>query len=449
MAGPKRLGDQDAADDVAWKRVLLEVRSGSALLGKVGLDATSRARRLAFLEFGPTDEARLAEVREFAYAHVDEIVDAFYAHLLSFEETAALLREPGQVARLKKLQREYFLRMTEGRLDAAFFESRLRVGVAHARIDLKPEWYLGTYNLYLRLLMSRLRDHYGTEPDRLHGLLESLCKVVFLDMGLAIDAYIWSGYVDRALAQEYRRMAEVAERTLREKEDVERMKADLTNMIVHDLKGPLGGILTVAQLALRKRTGAPEDHARHLEQIQRSARDLLRMIENLLEIDQMEEGRLVLRAEPVELGPMLTECADEFRAAAEIAGQTLAVTLGHEIPVIVTDRWLLRRVLNNLVVNAIRHSGAAGRIELEAACNGGVVRLRVRDAGRGILPEEQATLFVKHGRRPRREQSRDDTGIGLVFCKMAVEVMGGTIGVESAPGAGATFTVTLPTAVEG
>jgi signal transduction histidine kinase len=423
--------------------------AGTMLFGKVGLDEATRRRRLAFLEFGAEDEARLAEIRAFAIAHVDEIVDAFYAHLWKFEETRRILGDEAHVAHLKHLQRTYFLRMLQGRLDAGYFESRLRVGDAHQRIDLEPQWYVGTFNLYLRLLIDRLREHYRDDPDRLIDLIASLSKVIFLDMGLALDAYIMGGYVNRALAERYRRMAEVAETSLREKAEVERMKADLTNMIVHDLKGPLGGILTVTQLALRKRGATADIQARRFEQIQRSARDLLRMIENLLEIDQMEEQRLELRLEPVDIGQLLAECANEFRAAAEMAGQTIATTVSDDVGVIATDRWLLRRVLNNLVINAIRHSGATGCIDLVATLHDGRVRLQVQDSGRGIGPEDQATLFAKHRRSTGSNRSRDDTGLGLVFCKMAVEVMGGTIGVESAPGAGTTFTVTLPATAEG
>jgi signal transduction histidine kinase len=414
----------------------------SELLAHTGLDPASRARRLAFLGWSSEDEARLAEIQEFARANVDAIVDEFYAHLVSFEETRRLLGDEVQIARLKGLQREYFLRMVEGRLDAEYFESRLRVGEAHARIDVRPEWYLGTYNLYLRLLVGHLCDYYRHDVARLRAVLESLSKVVFLDMGLAIDAYIVSGYVDRALAQEYRRVAEVAERALHEKAELERMKADLTGMIVHDLKGPLGGILTVAQLALRKRQASGADHARQFEQIQRSARDLMRMIENLLEIDQMQEGRLELRLEPVDVAALLGECAEEYRAAAEMAGQTIGVTVDPGVPGIVTDRWLLRRVLNNLVLNAVRHSGAAGRIDLEARRCGVGIAIQVRDSGRGIAAGEQARLFEKQGRA--QGTHRDDTGLGLVFCKMAVDTMGGTIAIESAAGAGATFVVTLP-----
>ena len=196
---------------------------GPTLLGRAGLNDASRQRRLAFVEFGPEDQARLAELREFARTHVDEIVEAFYAHLWKFEETRRILGDDAQVARLKKLQRAYFLRMTEGHLDAEYFESRLRVGDAHQHIDLAPEWYIGTFGLYVRLLMERLRDHYRDDPDHLLALLDSFVKVVFLDMGLSLDAYIMGGYVNRALADEYQRVAEVAERTLREKTEIASM----------------------------------------------------------------------------------------------------------------------------------------------------------------------------------------------------------------------------------
>ncbi|MBI3770137.1 MAG: hypothetical protein HY271_16815 [Deltaproteobacteria bacterium] len=429
----------------ARPRVLIEARTGS-LLGSVELDDASLRKRLAFLDYGPTDDALLAELHQFALAHVDTIVDEFYEHLLRFDETREILRDPAQVARLKTLQREYFLRLTSGRIDAEYFESRLRVGAAHARINLRPEWYLGTYNLYLRLVMNRLRAYCADDPERLTSMIAALSKVIFLDMGLAIDAYIWSGYVDRALAQEYRRVAEVAEHTLHEKNALERAKADLTHMIVHDLKGPLGGILTLTQLALRKREGLPDAHAARFAQIQRSARDLMRMIENILEVEQMEEGRLTLRAEPVDLALLLAECANEFRATAEMAGQTVTVEVADDLSAIVTDRWVLRRVLNNLVVNAIRHSGSREAIRLEASPEHGGVRVGVRDGGRGMTADEQALLFSRSHAplADGRVRSREDTGLGLVFCKMAVDAMGGTISVESAPGAGTVFTVRLP-----
>jgi signal transduction histidine kinase len=417
-----------------------------SLRAKAGLSEASCRRRLAFLGFGPDDEANLRELRELLDGQVEELVEAFYAHLWKFEETRRILGDDAQVARLKELQKAYFTRLIEGKPDSEYFEGRLRVGSAHQRIGLEPQWYLGTYHLYLRLVVERLQ-HCGVDPERMTSLIVTLSKMIFLDAGLAIDAYILGGYVHSGLAEEYRRMAEVAERTLREKAEIERMKADLTSMIVHDLKGPLSGILTVTQLAMRRRDPPPEVQQRRFEQIQRSAHDLLRMIENILEIDQMEERRLELRVEAVDVPQLMAECADELHAAAEVAGQVLCVEVADDVPVIATDRWLLRRVLTNLVVNAIRHSGAKGRIHLGATSHKGLVRLEVRDQGRGIAFQDQAQLFVKRGHGSGGEGHREDTGLGLVFCKMAVEAMGGTIAVASTPGSGATFTVTLPMSI--
>lgn len=411
----------------------------AGLLARVGLDAEGRARRLAFLGFDDADAEHLAALRTFARANVDRIVEDFYDHLMGFEETRRLLDSDQQIARLKNLQRAYFLRMLDGDFGGEYFESRLRVGAAHAAIDLHPEWYLGTYFLYVRLLTARLREHYRDDADTLLALLSSFVKVVFLDMGLAIDAYITSGYVERTLAQEYRRMAEVAERALEEKAELEQAKADLTSMIVHDLKGPLAGILAVTQLARRRSADTAAE--RPFAQIQRSAQDLMRMIENLLEIDQMQEGRLELRLEPVDVEALLAECAEEYRAAGEIAGITLATAVETAVPVVMADRWLVRRVLNNLVVNALRHSG--GKTIVLAACvRDGNLEIRVSDTGRGIPLGEQAALFERSHRQ--RGSHREDTGLGLVFCKMALERMGGTIAIDGTPGGGTTFVLALP-----
>src|SRR5580765_8143951 len=103
----------------------------SSLLSRVGLDAAGRARRLAFLGFDGADDDNLAALRAFARANVDGIVDDFYRHLLAFEETGSLLDSDEKIARLKTLQREYFLRMLDGDFGRDYFETRLRVGAAH------------------------------------------------------------------------------------------------------------------------------------------------------------------------------------------------------------------------------------------------------------------------------------------------------------------------------
>src|SRR5262249_17707612 len=143
----------------------------------------------------PADARALREYRPLAEKTVDRIVAEFYEHLLRFPELEELLRsEPGRIAKLQGLQREYFLGLSEGRLDADYFESRLRVGDAHQRIGLRPAWYVGAFALYLRLALRALVDETG-DGARILPTLDALIKLIFLDMSLAMNTYIYGGFV--------------------------------------------------------------------------------------------------------------------------------------------------------------------------------------------------------------------------------------------------------------
>jgi signal transduction histidine kinase len=413
----------------------------------VGLGPASRTVRLAFFELGPDDACVLQGLRETAESSVDGIVSRFYDHLLRFPELEALLRaEPGRVERLKGIQRAYFLTLTEGRFDDAYFESRLRVGDAHQRAGLEPSWYIGAFALYLRLAMRALIPPSG-DGARLLPALEALVKAVCLDMSLAIDTYIYGGFVDRAAAKRLDDARRVAEDALRVHGEVERLKDDLTSMVVHDLKNPVNGIAMMVQLALRKGRDLPGPLRNHLLHIDRTCREMMRLIQNLLEISKIEEGKMPTAREPIVLADVVDEVAREYGPVAEQSGRQLRVAVPTELPPAAADRALVKRVLVNLVVNAVRHSGSH-EVRVEGAAGPGPreVSFRVVDHGHGIPPGEQARLFEKF-RTVRRSPSDDptsDTGLGLPFCRLAVEHMGGRIALASTPETGTVFTVTLP-----
>ena len=115
-------------------------------------------------------------------------------------------------------------------------------------------------------------------------------------MSLAMNTYIYGGFVQREIATELERAAQVAEEALRAHAEVERLKDDLSRMVVHDLKNPVSGIAMLAQLALRKGTDLPEAHRGYLVQIDRTCREMMRLIQNLLEISKIEEGQDARRA---------------------------------------------------------------------------------------------------------------------------------------------------------
>ncbi|HCY61346.1 MAG TPA: transcriptional regulator [Oxalobacteraceae bacterium] len=163
-----------------------------SLLESLNIDGQEILNRKDFLQFDDTDEARLTGINEIAARYADEVIEEFYKHLLSFEDMRAFFNDTKTLQRVKKAQKRYFMRLTEGNYDAEYIENRLHIGAVHERISLPIKSYLGMYNYYLRAVAVRLFDAYKSEPQRALDVFLSLTKLTFLDMGLAIETYIAS-----------------------------------------------------------------------------------------------------------------------------------------------------------------------------------------------------------------------------------------------------------------
>jgi signal transduction histidine kinase len=411
----------------------------------LGLDREEIRERLAFFAIAPEDEARLARTRAICNHRLDDIIADFYAHLLRFPPLEQMLRaEPGRVARLQELQKTYFRQLTRGRIDSDYVASRLRVGNAHQRIGLRPEWYIGGFGLLLRLCLHAIYQEHGQS-----GLLpeaEAIIKAVFLDMSLVLDTYIEGGFVDRESADRMREATAIAEEALRVKQETERLKDDLTSMAVHDLKNPVNGIAMTVQLALRKSDGLSDAQVGYLQQIGRTCSEMMRLIQNLLEIAKIEEGKMPVELETIRVLEVVSEVHREYAPVAAQTGRRLVLGVGNDLPEVTADRSLLRRVLVNLVANALRHSGSPEvAIEVAAGSEPDTLIVRVTDHGRGFGADQLARVFEKFRsvRRSPTSAPASDTGLGLPFCKLAVELMGGEIGVTSVPGEQTCFWVIL------
>lgn len=147
-------------------------------------------RRKDFLSLTPQDEKVLCDLQALLGTDAPGFVESFYDHLMSFAETRALIPNQETLVRLKKAQTRYFQTLVAGVYDRSYLEDRLRVGLAHAKVGLSPGWYLGAYSHYLTELLptvSRRMTEQGIDPME---TFRALVKVVFLDVGLAIDSYI-------------------------------------------------------------------------------------------------------------------------------------------------------------------------------------------------------------------------------------------------------------------
>ena len=156
------------------------------------MTSSEREQRLAFLGLTEHDAQLLRALRPLLEQHLVTVVDAFYAHLLKFPATAELLRDPATSARIKQVQRDYLLRITEGKFDEAYFTDRLRIGQVHERIGLSSRWYLLEYGLLLNLLTPLIRQHWAGDAGRADAAIAAVGKVFMLDASLATEAYIAS-----------------------------------------------------------------------------------------------------------------------------------------------------------------------------------------------------------------------------------------------------------------
>lgn len=229
--------------------------------------------------------------------------------------------------------------------------------------------------------------------------------------------------------------------------EAERLKKDLTDMVVHDLKNPVHGIAMLVQLALRKGQELPATQRNAMLQIERTCGEMMRLIQNLLEISELEEGKMPVSRSPIVLAELVDETVVQYGPVAEQTGRRLVAAVGSELPCVVADRTLLKRVLVNLVMNALRHGGSS-EVRVEATHDPATsrVRLRVIDDGRSIAEDDQERVFEKSAAICRLGdiEPSSDTGLGLPFCKLATESMGGEIVLSSRPETGTVFTVILP-----
>jgi PAS domain S-box-containing protein len=235
---------------------------------------------------------------------------------------------------------------------------------------------------------------------------------------------------------------------IRAKEEAERAsraKSEFLANVSHELRTPLNAILGFAQL-LEMDLGLPAEHRQSTEEILKAGHHLLELINDVLDLERVEAGRIELALEPVACDGLLAECGRLVDRLARERGITLEVRPASVV--VRADRVRLKQALLNLLSNAIKYNSAGGRVTLDASPAGDLVRLCVSDTGPGISAARQTQLFQPFNRLGAEFSGIEGTGIGLVISRRLVEMMGGHIGVESAPGAGSTFWIELPCAAD-
>ena len=237
------------------------------------------------------------------------------------------------------------------------------------------------------------------------------------------------------------------EESARKMKELEKLRDDLMKMIVHDLKSPLTSVLATMEMLMDGDFGQLAAAQRSaLGDAESKAEDLLALIEDLLEVRRIEETALTLNLTAIAPGALLTEIVHEWQHRFQQDRATATVDATDDAPIFQADRQLIKRVIGNLIQNALTHSATAVTLHLSVRRDGEGVLFTVADNGPGIPAEYHEIIFRKFEqvRTPNMPRVRS-SGLGLAFCKLVVESHGGRIWVQSAgEGQGSSFHFSLP-----
>ncbi len=240
-------------------------------------------------------------------------------------------------------------------------------------------------------------------------------------------------------------LAERLRSSNRQLREAEQLRDNLTQMIVHDLRSPLAALMGWLDLVpmAQSETGTMSQE-QLLEHARRNGQLLLGMVGELLDISKMEAGKLSPYLERVDLCGLARESVESMRVVIKMEEQNVYVECHGGKNLAMCDRQLIRRVMTNLLANAIKHTPFGGTITLGVRSReNNTVEVCVTDTGSGIAPEFHQRIFEKFGQIEQDSGQRHGTGLGLTFCKIAVEAHDGHIWVESQMGRGSSFFFTI------
>jgi signal transduction histidine kinase len=410
------------------------------------------ATELSFFEYGERERELLGAMGPILEKHADQLVAAFYRHLLSYPETRHHLRDRRVTERLLEMQRRYLLSLAGPRIDADYVEDRRLIGDAHERIGLEPRWYLGAYALYLSMLTPLVCECAGGDLDRAERTLVALQRLLFFDVQIAMERYIARREVDletlnqqladsgRQLAHDLETAGSELRRTAERAHAAEQLASigTLVAGLAHEIGTPMGVIQGHAKLL---ESSVSDDAALwRLKTIQDQIARISRIIQSLLNMGRPSRGR----RQPVALPPLLDGTLAFL--TEKLSRRAIEVARRYEEPpaTVVGDPERLQQLFLNLFLNAADAMPDGG--ELGVAClehGEDAVEVRVADTGEGIPEGQVDRVFDPFF---TTKEAGHGNGLGLAVVQGIVADLGGEIEVARTGPEGTEFRILLPRA---
>jgi len=310
-----------------------------------------------------------------------------------------------------------------------------------ALLDDQPRSATNIAVEHLRLLtITRERFHDWLSNSPALGM--SIMATLSMRLRAASDDIVTDAQVGRHLVQQVSELEHEKAQLL----ELQRVRQETSDLIVHDLRNPLGvifGTLTMLEMVL------PEevlDANRELLDLAIGACERMqRLVNSLLDVAKFETGEMTVRLAQTDLHPLMEDMLNQQKIATRARSVTLRLDTPRRLPSVVVDREKLERILTNLIDNALKYTPEGGEIVLAAVAQAGCVEISVTDTGPGIPPADRERIFERFAQVEDQLATRRGFGLGLTFCRLAVEAHGGQIWVEAGPrGKGSRFVFTLP-----
>ena len=302
-------------------------------------------------------------------------------------------------------------------------------------------------DIYRRLHAGEHVKEFGVEllrKDGTRAYVDLVATVVVYDNSRVVHAVFRDisqrREMERAIAESNKQLRRISE-----------SKSKFLAMTSHEIRTPLNAIVGFSELL--EDTTYGELNAMQLDfaqNIREAARDLLALLSDVLDLSKVEAGRMRLELSPVSLARVTEGIRKIVRGLARDTEVEMTVSVEPPNLTVLADEQRIKQILYNLLSNAIRYSPHGGKVELRAVEAGDMAQVSVIDHGPGIAPEEQEKIFEAYYRIPAEGEEQDaGTGLGLPLTQRLVEMHHGELTVQSEPGAGSTFTFTIPIAIEG
>lgn len=398
-------------------------------------DEASRRRQLEFLIFSERDVELLQDLVELFHGRLSEISEQFYQYMLSFEETRKVFKDEEMVRRLGEAQKVYLMQTVQGPYDAAYFDRRWRIGFIHNAIHVEPQWFIGAFQLYHRILYPMILERYPDDAKTVVDHILALDKIMNLDMQLGIQSYMihYSDTMDRLQALNLQIEAASA------------AKSQFLANMSHEFRTPLNAIIGFTEVLQDQIPGTLNaDQVEYLGDIHNAGQLLLRLINDVLDLAKVEAGHLELFYETFPIAQTVRETVTAMRGAAEKKGLSIQVNLPPDLGLITADQIRFKQILFNLLSNAVKFTDRGG-VVVSGSIESGQLHVAVADTGIGMRTEDMDRIFVEFSQVDDSHARRHEgTGLGLALSKRLVEAHGGRIWLDSKFGEGSTFHVSLP-----